>query len=112
VLNLLSKSYRTPSFLLEELKTKKPDYQFKSDSFILKHYKYSTPLFTVIVGKSIVPKASGRNKVKRSVKRHLQHNLLSIKSGIYLFICINSQVINKSNEEISTEVNNLLSKIP
>lgn len=108
---MLKKSIRVSKNLFDEIKKTKPKLVLKTSSFSFKYYNYPSKHFAVVVSKKNINKANKRVKIKRLIKRYLQEIVDDVPSGVYIFIVTSPGILNKTYEEISTEVNSILSKV-
>lgn len=101
-----------PAYLVKSFKDITPDKAFKGRFFLLKYYSNSTDevLICLIVSKKHLNKASHRNLVKRRV-RSILNSVKDLKPGNYIFIALGGVSKNVTYEDISFDINSLLSKI-
>lgn len=84
--------------------------------FVLNYYcsGYSSPKFSVILLKKFISKAADRNLIRRRVHSAIINyvKLEGLKSGVFVFVSLNTLNSKKiSYEELSTDVNSLLSRV-
>jgi|GEM_PF-6265293 len=108
---MLKKSIRVSKNLFDEIKKTKPKLVLKTNSLSFKYYTYPSKHFAVVVSKKTISRANKRVKIKRLIKRYLQEIVNDLPSGVYIFIVTSPGILNKTYEEISTEVNSVLSKV-
>lgn len=109
----LPKENRLSSKDLAFLKNIPADKLATSSLLRLKFYKRDTPKFVFIVGKRYLSKASSRNALRRRAKSVIFDKLKSgsLLIGYYVFI-VKFEFKNFENyEKISTEIDQVLSKI-
>lgn len=98
---MLKKIYR-----LSVLRREKSEKTIPSSSFTLKYLINGDDVsrFAFIISKKIDKKAVIRNKIKRSISRVIEENLLEIVSGYNFIFIPKKEILTKSKEEIGKEI--------
>jgi ribonuclease P protein component len=94
---------------------KKYGTKFWTDFFVITYVKptnYTGPTkIGFVVANSISKNATKRNRVKRLLREAFRHTLDKIPNDLWISVSVNSKVLEKTYEEICTQVNRFIQKI-
>jgi len=108
---MLPKKHRL-STTYEFNKVRRDGKKVRASLFDLFYLKDKGPArFGIVVPNSYSKVAPVRNKVKRVFREVLRLNLKNVPEGLWVVVHPKKESEKKNNEEISTEINKVLSKI-